>query len=53
VNPLVILAIGNSLVWGGLIPFLLSRLARSARQLESDLERLEKNLDGIEAADQG
>jgi hypothetical protein len=44
VNPLVILAIGNALVWGGLIPILLSWLARDARRMESDLERLEGHL---------
>jgi hypothetical protein len=53
VNPLILLAIGNALLWGGLIPLLLFRLARGAHQMESDLERLEKRLDDRGRADPG
>jgi hypothetical protein len=53
VNPSVILAIGNALVWGGLIPFLLAWLAWDARRMESDLERLEEHLSRANVPEDG
>ncbi len=43
-NPLVIIAIANAVLWGGVILWLLLVLLRDSRRLNAQIDRLERRL---------